>query len=172
MCFNEFCRWTPKGQLIAHINEHKNSINRYMLNDSRVQALSDCLTASLPLSLSLPFPPLLQNLCTIGQLCICHFLWRWYYKDLGHGQAGGQEPRQQGKVHLFRTRWRISMEITLSYNYIHFYLYTGLGGQIKAGVFCHGQRSVAAASSTGSIQVFRWVQNQQIPSYMHITVHV
>ena len=24
------CRWTPKGQLVAHIHEHKDSINRYI----------------------------------------------------------------------------------------------------------------------------------------------
>ena len=29
------------------------------------------------------------------------------------------------------------------------------GGQIKAGVFCHNNRSIATASSTGSIQVFK-----------------
>lgn len=28
------CRWIPKGQLIAHIHDHKDAINRYVVHDS------------------------------------------------------------------------------------------------------------------------------------------
>lgn len=110
-------RWVPKGQLIAHIHDHKDAINRYVPTPTPTTIMSCHMTRIRVV----PDTPLFVSFSSDG----CTKLW-----DVG---------RIEAKTVANRPKMTYSHQ----------------GGKIRTGSLCQGNRSIAAASSNGSIQIFK-----------------